>query len=116
MAGRRGGRARLTDELAALFGQLLLRPVVLRPRFPEGKGQDERTVGYLETSFLPLRRFSRLANLQDQHDAWATPSPSNATTAGWGRRSKTRCKPSAATCGPFPTRCPTSIVAARPGS
>ena len=68
---RRGGPARLTDEVAALFGHLLLRPVVLRPRFPEGKGQDERTVGYLETSFLPLRHFSCLEDLQCQHDEWA---------------------------------------------
>ena len=68
---RTGGRPRLTDEVAALFGQLLLRPIVLRPRFPEGKGQDERTVGYLQTSFLPLRSFSCLADLQDQHDEWA---------------------------------------------
>lgn len=71
VAGRPGGRARLVDEVAALFGQLLLKAVVLRPRFPEGKGQDERTVGYLETSFLPLRRFECLEDLQDQHDCWA---------------------------------------------
>lgn len=69
---RRGGRARLVDEVAALFGHLLVRPVILRPRFPEGKGQDERTVGYLQTSFLPLRRFDSLADLQAQHDDWAT--------------------------------------------
>ena len=31
----------------------------------------ERTNGYLETSFLPLRRFSGLADLQGQHDDWA---------------------------------------------
>jgi hypothetical protein len=55
----------------ALFGQLLIRPVVLRPRFPEGKGQDERMVGYLQTSFLPLRRFCSLEDLQHQHDEWA---------------------------------------------
>jgi transposase len=67
---RRGGPARFVDEVAALFGHLLIRPVALRPRFPEGKGQDERTVGYLETSFLPLRRFTSLSDLQDQHDAW----------------------------------------------
>jgi transposase len=68
---RRGGRAQLVDEVAALFGHLLIRPVILRPRFPEGKGQDERTVGYLQTSFLPLRRFSSLEDLQAQHDDWA---------------------------------------------
>lgn len=68
---RRGGPARFVDEVAALFGQLLVRPVALRPRFPEGKGQDERTVGYLQTSFLPLRRFSGIEDLQAQHDEWA---------------------------------------------
>ncbi len=71
VARRPGGKGRLVDEVAALFGHLLLRPVILRPRFPEGKGQDERTVGYLQTSFLPLRRFSSLADLQGQHDEWA---------------------------------------------
>jgi hypothetical protein len=68
---RRGGPARLVDEAAALFGALCLRPIVLRPRFPEGKGQDERMVGYLQTSFVPLRRFESLADLQYQHDTWA---------------------------------------------
>lgn len=70
MVNRSGGQVRLVNEVAALFGQLLLRPVVLRPRFPEGKGQDERTVGYLQTSFLPLRRFDSLGDLQAQHDEW----------------------------------------------
>jgi transposase len=68
---RRGGRAQLVDEVAALFGHLLIHPVILRPRFPEGKGQDERTVRYLQTSFLPLRRFSSIEDLQAQHDDWA---------------------------------------------
>ena len=68
---RRGGPAVFVDEVAALFGQLLVRPVALRPRFPQGKGQDERTVGYLQTSFLPLRHFSSLDDLQAQHDRWA---------------------------------------------
>jgi hypothetical protein len=31
----------------------------------------ERTIGYLETSFLPLRGFADLADLQGQHDRWA---------------------------------------------
>jgi transposase len=68
---RRGGRAQLVDDVAALFGALCLRPIVLRPRFPEGKGQDERMIGYLQTSFVPLRRFASLEDLQHQHDVWA---------------------------------------------
>jgi len=68
---RRGGPAQLVDDVAALFGALCLRPVVLRPRHPEGKGQDERMIGYLQTSFLPLRRFTSLEDLQHQHDVWA---------------------------------------------
>jgi transposase len=68
---RRAGVARLVDDVAALFGALSLKPVVLRPRFPEGKGHDERMIGYLQTSFLPLRRFDSIEDLQFQHDSWA---------------------------------------------
>jgi len=71
VAPRRGGVVRLVDDVAALFGALCLRPIVLRPRFPEGKGQDERMIGYLQTSFLPLRSFTDIGDLQSQHDDWA---------------------------------------------
>jgi transposase len=66
-----GQRSRLHDEVAALFGALRTRAIVLPPRRPTSKGQVERTVGYLETSFLPLRHFKDIQDLQDQHDAWA---------------------------------------------
>ncbi len=46
--------------------------VVLEQGHPERKGVVERTIGYLETSFLPLRTFSSIGDLQDQHDSWAT--------------------------------------------
>ena len=74
--------ARLHREVAAMFGAFRLDPVILGPRKPESKGQVERTIGYLETSFLPLRSFADLADLQAQHDDWA------ATTAyrRWHRR------------------------------
>ncbi len=62
---------RLHPEVAALFGAFRVRPVILGPRKPESKGQVERTIGYLETSFLPLRRFQGIEDLQDQHDCWA---------------------------------------------
>jgi len=66
-----GHRSRLHQEVAALFGALGTRAIVLPPRRPTSKGQVERTVGYLETSFLPLRHFRDIGDLQAQHDAWA---------------------------------------------
>jgi transposase len=71
VAAREGGRPRLHPEVAALFAGLRLKPVVLQPGRPTSKGQAERTIGYLETSFLPLRSFTDLADLQAQHDGWA---------------------------------------------
>jgi transposase len=72
VASRRGGTVRLAEEVAAVYGALGLRAVVLRPRFPQGKGQVERAIGYLETSFLPLRSAGDLVDLQSQADAWTT--------------------------------------------
>lgn len=66
-----GQRSRLHPEAAALFGALKAKPVILGPRRPTSKGSVERTVGYLETSFLPLRTFADLEDLQAQHDSWA---------------------------------------------
>jgi transposase len=71
VARREDGRARLHPEVVALYGGLRLKAVVLAPRRPTSKGNVERTIGYLETSFLPLRSFPDLADLQTQHDAWA---------------------------------------------
>lgn len=67
-----GSRARLHDEVAGLLGALRAQPVVLRPARPTSKGSAERTIGYAETSFLPLRSFTDLADLQAQHDVWAS--------------------------------------------
>jgi hypothetical protein len=72
VASRRGGTVRLVDEVAGMYGALGLRAVVLRPRFPQRKGQVERSIGYLESSFLPLRAAADLADLQTQADQWTT--------------------------------------------
>lgn len=64
-------RPRPVEELAALLGALSMGHIVLPPYSPEAKGSVERTNGYLETSFLPLRGFADLADLQAQHDSWA---------------------------------------------
>lgn len=71
VASGSGNSAELHHKVASLFGQLRLKPVILEARRPQSKGQVERTVGYLETSFLPLREFSSLGDLQNQHDEWA---------------------------------------------
>ncbi|MGH2578771.1 MAG: IS21 family transposase, partial [Actinomycetota bacterium] len=71
VASGKGRTAKVHEEIAALFGHLGAKLIVLEPGGPESKGQVERTNGYLETSFLPLRRFTCLADLQDQHDRWA---------------------------------------------
>lgn len=66
-----GSRARLHDEVLGLLGALRTRAIILRRARPTSKGHAERTIGYLETSFGPLRAFSDLADLQAQHDGWA---------------------------------------------
>lgn len=69
---RRGGQAFLHDEVAAFFGALGIKVIVLAPGKPQSKGQVERTNGYLDTSFLPLRTFGDIADMQCQHDTWTT--------------------------------------------
>jgi hypothetical protein len=68
---RRGGTPILHDEIAAFFGLLGTKVVVLRPGDPQAKGQVERTNGYLDRSFLSLRTFADIFDLQSQHDDWA---------------------------------------------
>jgi transposase len=85
VARREGGRARLHREVEALFGALRCTPVVLRPRRPQSKGHVERMIDYLETSFLPLRGFASLADLQAQHDLWAAEVAVRRHVRGKGR-------------------------------
>lgn len=75
VASRRGGQVRLHPEVDAVLGHYGMKAVVLRPGAPQSKGQVERTISYLETSFTPLRHFDDMADLQDQSDTW------NAATA-----------------------------------
>jgi transposase len=70
VASRRGGLVTLVEEVAVLYGQLGLRAVPLRPYFPQGKGFIERANQYLATSFLPLRTFTSIGDLQEQADRW----------------------------------------------
>ena len=70
VACRAGGQVRLVAEVASTLGQLAVKGVPLRPAFPQGKGFIERMVEYLQTSWLPLRNFTDLADMQAQADVW----------------------------------------------
>lgn len=60
----------MVDEVAATLGQLGIKAIPLRPAFPQGKGFIERMVEYLQTSWLPLRTFTDLGDMQSQADSW----------------------------------------------
>jgi len=66
----RAGRPKLTDDFEAFRGTLGIRVIQCRPRDPEAKGLVERANGYLETSFLPGRRFTSPCDFNTQLQAW----------------------------------------------
>jgi len=70
LVSRRGGKVNLSDPFQRFRGTLGMKVIVLRPRDPEAKGVVERHNGYLETSFLPGRRFSSPADFNVQLAEW----------------------------------------------
>ena len=70
LVSRRGGKANLTEPFQRFRGTLGMQVVVLRPADPESKGVVERHNGYLETSFLPGRRFSSPQDFNAQLAEW----------------------------------------------
>lgn len=77
IGARRAGRPVLTEATSAFRGTLGIKVVLCRPRDPEAEGLVERANGYLETSFLPGRRF-------------ASPQDFNGQLAGWLVRANQR--------------------------
>ena len=66
----RRGRQVLTREFQAFRGTLGIKVVMCRPGDPEAKGLVERTHRYLETSFLPGRRFTSPEDFNAQLASW----------------------------------------------
>jgi len=66
----RAGKPELTAECQAFRGTLGTRVLVCKPADPEAKGLVERANGYLETSFLPGRRFASPADFNAQLAEW----------------------------------------------
>ena len=65
-----GGTGRVSDPAAAFAGTLATQIRLAPPRDPEYKGMVERTNGYLETSFLPGRRFGSPGDFNTQLGDW----------------------------------------------
>lgn len=66
----KAGKPVLAKEFQSFRGTLGIKVVLLRPRDPESKGLVERANGYLETSFLPGRRFASPADFNAQLGDW----------------------------------------------
>jgi transposase len=66
----RGGRPQLTATMNAFRGTLGIRVLQCRPADPEAKGLVERANGYLETSFMPGRRFASPQDFNVQLEQW----------------------------------------------
>jgi transposase len=66
----RAGKPQLTETMNAFRGSLGIRVIQCRPADPESKGLVERANGYLETSFLPGRRFASPADFNVQLEQW----------------------------------------------
>ncbi len=66
----KSGRPQLTVAAQAFRGTLGIAIRLCRPADPEAKGLVERANGYLETSFLPGRRFASPQDFNAQLSAW----------------------------------------------
>lgn len=66
----KAGRAQLTEQAQAFRGVLGIAIWQCRPGDPEAKGLVERANGYLETSFLPGRRFGSPHDFNAQLAQW----------------------------------------------
>ena len=113
----RGSRSRTSgpsvDGFLALLGALAMGHIVLPAYSPTSKGSVERNNGYLETSFLPLRSFSDLADLQGQHDAWAEQVAFSRHLRRLGGRVRRPWSWNAPSLPPCPIRCPMPTAASR---
>ena len=85
---RRGKRLIYTQDYLRLKGTLGMGSVVLAKGHPERKGIVERANGYLETSFMPGRRFADRDDFNGQLGDWLE------TKANVRVHSGLRCRPS----------------------
>lgn len=80
-----GGTGRVTAPAAAFAGTLATRIQLAPPRDPEYKGMVERNNQFLETSFLPGRRFTSPADFNGQLAEWLVRANSRTVRSIQGR-------------------------------
>lgn len=80
-----GGSGRVTAPMAAFAGTLATRVVLAPARDPEFKGMVERHNQFLETSFLPGRRFASPADFNRQLQDWLPAANARTVRAVGGR-------------------------------
>jgi hypothetical protein len=80
-----GGTGRVTAPAAAFAGTLATRIQLAPPRDPEYKGMVERNNQFLETSFLPGRRFASPADFNGQLVEWLVRANSRTVRSIQGR-------------------------------
>lgn len=80
-----GGTGKVTTAAVAFAGTLATQIKLAPPRDPEYKGMVERHNGYLETSFLPGRRFASPDDFNDQLGDWLERANSRTVRSTGGR-------------------------------
>jgi transposase len=101
LAARHGGRAKPTQAFDAFRGTLGMGAVFCKPGDPEAKGLVERANRYLETSFLPGRRFVDPTDFNAQLAEWL-PLANNRIHRSLGCRPADRINADRAAMGGFP--------------
>jgi transposase len=82
LVSRHGRVSKPTRAFDAFRGVLGMGVVICKPGDPEAKGLVERANGYLETSFLPGRRFGGVADFNAQLTAWLATAPPPSSGVG----------------------------------
>jgi transposase len=101
--GRYGGpNPKLTAQFTALRGMLGTRFYVCKPNDPETKGLTERNNGFLETSFLPGRRFTSPADFNAQLAGFLARANARQRRALQGASANDRVGADLAAMGPLP--------------
>jgi hypothetical protein len=77
---RRGRQLIYTEDYLRLKGTLAMGSIVLAKGHPERKGVVERANGYLETSFMPGRRFADRDDFNTQLADWLGQRPTCGST------------------------------------